>query len=82
MDRVLTCYAMVLLMPTATVYKAKGFAQRDLSEAPKFTQPLADCTTVTGYDTQLFCCVRASPRVSGKLLEWGYPVLLPVTIPS
>lgn len=69
-------------MPTATVYKAKGFAQRDLSEAPKFTQPLADCTTVTGYDTQLFCCVRASPRVSGEFLGWGYPVLLPVTIPS
>ncbi|EDL01963.1 myosin-binding protein H-like [Mus musculus] len=50
------------IQKAATVYKAKGFAQRDLSEAPKFTQPLADCTTVTGYDTQLFCCVRASPR--------------------
>lgn len=69
-------------MPTATVYKAKGFAQQDLSEAPKFTQPLADCTTVTGYDTQLFCCVRASPRVSGELPGVGHPVLLPVTIPS
>ncbi|MEJ1278020.1 hypothetical protein NN561_008939 [Cricetulus griseus] len=45
-----------------TVYKTKGFAQRDLSEAPRFTQPLVDCTTITGYDTQLFCCVRASPR--------------------
>lgn len=63
------------IMPTATVYKTKGFAQRDFSEAPKFTQPLADCTTITGYDTQLFCCVRASPRVSGELgggVKGGY----------
>ncbi|XP_009000085.3 myosin-binding protein H-like isoform X4 [Callithrix jacchus] len=50
------------IQKAATVYKTKGFAQRDFSEAPKFTQPLADCTTVTGYNTQLFCCVRASPR--------------------
>ncbi|XP_055474166.1 myosin-binding protein H-like [Psammomys obesus] len=50
------------IQKAATVYKTKGFAQRDLSEAPRFTQPLADCTTITGYDTQLFCCVRASPR--------------------
>nr|XP_012607021.1 myosin-binding protein H-like isoform X1 [Microcebus murinus] len=50
------------IQKAATIYKTKGFAQRDFSEAPKFTQPLADCTTVTGYDTQLFCCVRASPR--------------------
>lgn len=51
-------------LPAVTVHKIKGFDQRDFSEAPRFTQPLADCTTVTGYDTQLFCCVRASPRVS------------------
>ncbi|XP_020018637.2 myosin-binding protein H-like [Castor canadensis] len=50
------------IQKAAAVYKAKGFAQRDFSEAPKFTQPLADCTTITGYDTQLFCCVRAYPR--------------------
>ncbi|XP_055259899.1 myosin-binding protein H-like isoform X3 [Moschus berezovskii] len=50
------------IQKAATVYKTEGFAQRDFSEAPKFTQPLADCTTVIGYDTQLFCCVRASPK--------------------
>ncbi|KAM5202268.1 myosin-binding protein H-like isoform 1-T3 [Hipposideros larvatus] len=50
------------IQKAATVYKTKGFAQRDFSEAPKFTQPLADCTTVTGYDTQLFCSVRAFPK--------------------
>uniref|UniRef100_A0A8C5LHL9 Myosin-binding protein H-like n=1 Tax=Jaculus jaculus TaxID=51337 RepID=A0A8C5LHL9_JACJA len=50
------------IQKAAAVYKTKGFAQRDFSEAPKFTQPLADCTTITGYDTQLFCCVRASPK--------------------
>ncbi|XP_076975589.1 myosin-binding protein H-like [Tamandua tetradactyla] len=46
----------------ATVHKMQGFTQRDFSEAPKFTQPLADCTAIIGYDTQLFCCVRASPK--------------------
>lgn len=50
------------IQKAATIYKTEGFAQRDFSEAPKFTQPLADCTTVIGYDTQLFCCVRASPK--------------------
>ncbi|XP_074226211.1 myosin-binding protein H-like isoform X2 [Camelus bactrianus] len=50
------------IQKAATVYKTKRFAQRDFSEAPKFTQPLADCTTVIGYNTQLFCCVRASPK--------------------
>uniref|UniRef100_A0A8C0QYC4 Myosin-binding protein H-like n=1 Tax=Canis lupus dingo TaxID=286419 RepID=A0A8C0QYC4_CANLU len=50
------------IQKAATISKTEGFAQRDFSEAPKFTQPLADCTTVTGYDTQLFCCVRASPK--------------------
>ncbi|KAM8812456.1 myosin-binding protein H isoform 2-T3 [Rhynchonycteris naso] len=42
--------------------KSKGFVQRDLSEAPSFTQPLADHTTTPGYSTQLSCSVRASPR--------------------
>ncbi|XP_040482881.1 myosin-binding protein H-like isoform X2 [Ursus maritimus] len=55
-------YVIGPLVPSATVCKTEGFAQRDFSEAPKFTQPLADCTTVTGYDTQLFCCVRGSPK--------------------
>ncbi|KAM9107077.1 LOW QUALITY PROTEIN: myosin-binding protein H-like [Megaptera novaeangliae] len=45
----------------ATVYKTEGFVQ-DFSEAPKFSQPLADCTTVIGCDTQLFCCVHAYPK--------------------
>lgn len=62
-------YITAPLMPAATIYKTKQFAQRDFSEAPKFTQPLVDCTTVTGYHTQLFCCVRAFPKVSGELGE-------------
>ncbi|XP_006887946.1 PREDICTED: myosin-binding protein H [Elephantulus edwardii] len=36
--------------------------QRDFSEAPSFTQPLADHTSTPGYSTQLFCSVRASPK--------------------
>uniref|UniRef100_A0A8D0WLQ2 Fibronectin type-III domain-containing protein n=1 Tax=Sus scrofa TaxID=9823 RepID=A0A8D0WLQ2_PIG len=58
------------IQKAATIYKTEGFAQRDFSEAPKFTQPLADCTTVIGYDTQLFCCVRASPKVSREACGW------------
>ncbi|XP_037355436.1 myosin-binding protein H-like [Talpa occidentalis] len=50
------------IQKAVTVYKTEGFAHRDFSEAPQFTQPLADCTAITGYDTQLFCCVRASPK--------------------
>ncbi|XP_004438991.1 PREDICTED: myosin-binding protein H [Ceratotherium simum simum] len=45
-----------------TVAKPKGFVERDFSEAPSFTQPLADHTSTPGYSTQLFCSVRASPK--------------------
>lgn len=69
-------YVIGPLVPSATVCKTEGFAQRDFSEAPKFTHPLADCTTVTGYDTQLFCCVRGSPKVSG-VPRAGHTALLP-----
>uniref|UniRef100_A0A0P6IYV5 Myosin-binding protein H n=1 Tax=Heterocephalus glaber TaxID=10181 RepID=A0A0P6IYV5_HETGA len=42
--------------------KPQGFIERDFSEAPSFTQPLADHTSTPGYSTQLFCSVRASPK--------------------
>ncbi|KAM6165219.1 myosin-binding protein H [Erethizon dorsatum] len=42
--------------------KPKGFIERDFSEAPSFTQPLADHISTPGYSTQLFCSVRASPK--------------------
>ncbi|KAM5205433.1 myosin-binding protein H isoform 2-T5 [Hipposideros larvatus] len=44
------------------IAKPKGFVERDFSEAPSFTQPLADHTSTPGYSTQLFCSVRASPK--------------------
>ncbi|XP_066889693.1 myosin-binding protein H isoform X1 [Kogia breviceps] len=44
------------------VAKPKSFVERDFSEAPSFTQPLADHTSTPGYSTQLFCSVRASPK--------------------
>lgn len=50
------------------VAKLKGFVERDFSEAPSFTQPLADHTTTSGYSTQLSCSVRASPKVRGRAL--------------
>ncbi|XP_069897887.1 myosin-binding protein H [Dipodomys merriami] len=42
--------------------KPQGLVERDFSEAPSFTQPLADHTSTPGYSTQLFCSVRASPK--------------------
>ncbi|KAM5205432.1 myosin-binding protein H isoform 1-T1 [Hipposideros larvatus] len=51
------------------IAKPKGFVERDFSEAPSFTQPLADHTSTPGYSTQLFCSVRASPKVRGR---WGW----------
>ncbi|KAM8781535.1 myosin-binding protein H-like [Rhynchonycteris naso] len=66
------------IQKAATIYKTKEFAQRDFSEAPKFTQPLVDCAIVIGYDTQLFCCVRASPKpkiiwLKNKMDIYGNP---------
>ncbi|XP_050812212.1 myosin-binding protein H isoform X1 [Gopherus flavomarginatus] len=43
-------------------YKPEKYSGRDFSEPPKFTQPLADRSTTRGYNTQLFCCVRAFPK--------------------
>ncbi|XP_075766133.1 myosin-binding protein H isoform X1 [Pelodiscus sinensis] len=43
-------------------YKPEKYSGRDFSEPPKFTQPLADRCTTRGYNTQLFCCVRAFPK--------------------
>ncbi|XP_057364087.1 myosin-binding protein H isoform X3 [Manis pentadactyla] len=50
------------IQKAGTVAKPKGFVERDFSEAPSFTQPLADHTSTPGYSTQLFCSVRASPK--------------------
>ncbi|XP_062067255.1 myosin-binding protein H [Lepus europaeus] len=50
------------IQKAAIVAKPKGFVERDFSEAPSFTQPLADRTSTPGYSTQLFCSVRASPK--------------------
>lgn len=54
--------------------------KRDFSEAPLFTQPLADRTPTAGYSTQLSCSVRASPKVRGAADSrqaawppWGAP---------
>ncbi|XP_026938470.1 myosin-binding protein H [Sagmatias obliquidens] len=50
------------IQKTDIVAKPKSFVERDFSEAPSFTQPLADHTSTPGYSTQLFCSVRASPK--------------------
>ncbi|XP_043341130.1 myosin-binding protein H isoform X3 [Cervus elaphus] len=50
------------IVKTDVVAKPKSFVERDFSEAPSFTQPLADHTSTPGYSTQLSCSVRASPK--------------------
>ncbi|CAI9179075.1 unnamed protein product [Rangifer tarandus platyrhynchus] len=50
------------IVKTDIVAKPKSFVERDFSEAPSFTQPLADHTSTPGYSTQLSCSVRASPK--------------------
>uniref|UniRef100_A0A8D1G105 Myosin binding protein H n=1 Tax=Sus scrofa TaxID=9823 RepID=A0A8D1G105_PIG len=50
------------LLKPDIVAKPKSFVERDFSEAPSFTQPLADHISTPGYSTQLFCSVRASPK--------------------
>uniref|UniRef100_A0A8D1IK72 Myosin-binding protein H n=2 Tax=Sus scrofa TaxID=9823 RepID=A0A8D1IK72_PIG len=50
------------IQKTDIVAKPKSFVERDFSEAPSFTQPLADHISTPGYSTQLFCSVRASPK--------------------
>ncbi|XP_028590529.2 myosin-binding protein H [Podarcis muralis] len=47
---------------SAITYKAEKYNSKDLSEPPKFTQPLTDRTTTRGYSTQLVCCVRGFPK--------------------
>ncbi|XP_077013568.1 myosin-binding protein H [Tamandua tetradactyla] len=54
--------ALAHIQKADTAAKPKGFIERDFSEAPSFTQPLADHTSTPGYSTQLFCSVRASPK--------------------
>ncbi|XP_004481946.1 myosin-binding protein H [Dasypus novemcinctus] len=54
--------ALAHIQKADIVAKPKGFIERDFSEAPSFTQPLADHTSTPGYSTQLFCSVRASPK--------------------
>ncbi|XP_061487799.1 myosin-binding protein H, partial [Rhineura floridana] len=46
---------------SAIMHKSEKVNSRDLSEPPKFTQPLTDRTTTRGYSTQLVCCVRGFP---------------------
>ncbi|XP_008828571.1 myosin-binding protein H isoform X2 [Nannospalax galili] len=61
-DSAITTKELAHIRKTDIAAKPKGFIERDFSEAPSFTQPLADHTSTPGYSTQLFCSVRASPK--------------------
>ncbi|XP_070326753.1 myosin-binding protein H isoform X2 [Odocoileus virginianus] len=66
------------IVKTDVVAKPKSFVERDFSEAPSFTQPLADHTSTPGYSTQLSCSVRASPKVrAGALGLQSFQTTLP-----
>ncbi|KAE8623319.1 hypothetical protein XENTR_v10005562 [Xenopus tropicalis] len=51
-----------VIKKTGITYKPPEYKERDFAEPPKFTQPLANRATTTGYSTKLFCCVRGSPK--------------------
>ncbi|KAM9320169.1 myosin-binding protein H-like [Gastrophryne carolinensis] len=53
---------LAVVKKPANTYKPPEYAECNLSEAPKFTQPLSDRTTTNGYTTKLVCSVRGSPK--------------------
>uniref|UniRef100_A0A8C5KM36 Myosin-binding protein H n=1 Tax=Jaculus jaculus TaxID=51337 RepID=A0A8C5KM36_JACJA len=61
-DSATTTKELAHIQKTEITAKPREFTERDFSEAPSFTQPLADHTSTPGYSTQLFCSVRASPK--------------------
>lgn len=44
-------------------YEPPKYKALDFSEAPSFTQPLANRSIIAGYNAILCCAVRGSPKV-------------------
>ncbi|XP_040050426.2 myosin binding protein Ha [Gasterosteus aculeatus] len=55
------------IQKTGIVYKPPEYPERDYSEAPRFTTPLADRAATVGYTTKLLCSVRGCPTPK---IEW------------
>ncbi|KAM8862515.1 myosin binding protein Ha [Spinachia spinachia] len=55
------------IQKTGIVYRPPEYPERDYSEAPRFTTPLADRAATVGYTTKLLCSVRGCPTPK---IEW------------
>ena len=44
--------------------KVNAYKEKDMSCAPKFTQPLVDRSVVAGYSTAISCAVKGFPKVN------------------
>ncbi|XP_038675525.1 myosin-binding protein H-like [Scyliorhinus canicula] len=56
------CKDIAFIPKISTSYKPPIYQVKDLTEAPKFTQPPADKKATVGFTTKLFCSVRGNPK--------------------
>lgn len=47
----------------ALEHKRNPYKEKDMTCAPKFTQPLVDRTVVAGYSMAISCAVKGFPKV-------------------
>ncbi|XP_042532526.1 myosin-binding protein C, cardiac-type [Dipodomys spectabilis] len=61
-DTATTTKEPVFIPRPGITYEPPKFKALDFSEAPSFTQPLANRSVIAGYTTVLCCAVRGSPK--------------------
>ncbi|XP_013369784.1 PREDICTED: myosin-binding protein C, cardiac-type isoform X2 [Chinchilla lanigera] len=61
-DRAATTKEPVFIPRPGIAYEPPKYKALDFSEAPSFTQPLANRSVIAGYTTVLCCAVRGSPK--------------------
>ncbi|MBZ3882278.1 Myosin-binding protein C, cardiac-type, partial [Sciurus carolinensis] len=61
-ERAATTKEPVFIPRPGITYEPPKYKALDFSEAPSFTQPLANRSVIAGYNTILCCAVRGSPK--------------------
>uniref|UniRef100_H0VNK2 Myosin-binding protein C, cardiac-type n=1 Tax=Cavia porcellus TaxID=10141 RepID=H0VNK2_CAVPO len=61
-DRAATTKEPIFIPRPAITYESPKYKALDFSEAPRFTQPLANRSVIAGYTTVLCCAVRGTPK--------------------
>ncbi|KAM4845678.1 myosin-binding protein C, cardiac-type [Thomomys bottae] len=61
-DTAATTKEAVFIPRPGITYEPPKYKALDFSEAPSFTQPLANRSVIAGYNTVLCCAVRGSPK--------------------